>query len=153
MGAPLWSCCLPCRGGFARDFSAQGAGRRSRSGHKRGDTRDVSGRIALPIIDAAYRLALEINQAAVESACHQRPGLGRLMEEAGLGVLASLAKARCLKATDPAKAALLVQASQAPDAPRLPVRMSRDLEHLPFKPYEELARTMREVGGIMVGGW
>ena len=112
----------------------------------------MSNRKSLPIIDAAYNLALEINQAVIKFPRHQRPGLGRRMEEASFELLASLVKARYLKAADPDKAALLVRASQALDTLRLLVRMSKDLEHLPTKRYEELARMMREVGR-MLGGW
>ena len=59
--------------------------------------KNVSGRKSLPIIDAAYGLALEINQAVVKFPRHQRPGLGRRMEEAAFELLASLVKARYLR--------------------------------------------------------
>ena len=114
--------------------------------------KNVPGRKSLPIIDAAYNLALEINQAVIKFPRHQRPGLGRRMEEAAFDLVAALVKARYLKAADPAKAALLVRASQALDTLRLLVRMSKDLRYLPPKRYEELARMMREVGR-MLGGW
>ena len=107
---------------------------------------------SLPIIEAAYRLALDTNQAVVKLPRHQRPGLGRRMEAAAFDLLAALVKARYLRATDPTKAAFLVQASQALDTLRLLVRMAKDLQHLPIQRYEELARTMREVGR-MLGGW
>jgi len=107
---------------------------------------------SLPIIEAAYSLALDTNRAVVKFPRHQRPGLGRRLEEAAFELLAALVKARYLQATDPAKAALLVQASQALDTLRILVRMAKDLEHLPLKRYEELSRTMRDVGR-MLGGW
>ena len=114
--------------------------------------KNVPGRKSLPIIDAAYNLALEINQAVIKFPRHQRPGLGRRMEEAAFDLVAALVKARYLKAADPAKAALLIRASQALDTLRLLVRMSKHLRYLPPKRYEDLARTMREVGR-MLGGW
>ncbi len=52
----------------------------------------------LPIIDAAYRLAIEINQAVVKYPRHQRPGLGRRMEEAALDLLELLVEAQYLSA-------------------------------------------------------
>jgi len=114
--------------------------------------KNVPGRKSLPIIDAAYNLALEINRAVIKFPRHQRPGLGRRMEEAAFELLASLVKARYLKASNPDKAAHLVQASQALDTLRLLIRMAKDLTYLPTRRYEELSRTMREVGR-MLGGW
>ena len=71
----------------------------------------MPGRKSLPIIDAAYRLALEINQAVIKFPRHQRPGLGRRMEQAAFDLLAALVKARYLKTGE--KAAALDQASQS----------------------------------------
>ena len=110
----------------------------------------TDGNKSLPIIDLAYRLTLELNQAVVKLPRHQRPGLGRRMEEAAFDLLAALVKARYLKAD--AKAAALSQGSQSLDTLRLQVRMAHDLEHLPTPRYEELSRMMGEVGR-MLGGW
>ena len=48
----------------------------------------------LPIIEAAYTLALEINKIVVKFPRHQRGGLGRRVEEAGFNLLERLARAR-----------------------------------------------------------
>ena len=63
----------------------------------------TDGNKSLPILDMAYRLTLEINQeiklfmrerqAVVELSRHQRPGLGRRLEEAAFDLLAALVKA------------------------------------------------------------
>jgi hypothetical protein len=105
---------------------------------------------SLPIIDLAYRLTLEVNQAVVKLPRRQRPGLGRRMEEAAFDLLAALVDARYVK-TD-AKAAALSRGSRALDTPRLLLGMAHYLEHLPIKRYEELSRMMGEVGR-MLGGW
>lgn len=47
---------------------------------------------------------------------------------------------------------MLRQGSQSLDRLRLLVRMSKDLLYLSVKRYEEIARTMLEVGR-MLGGW
>ena len=112
----------------------------------------MHGSKSLPVIDLAYRLTLEINRAVIKFPRHQRPGLGRRMEAAAFDLLTALLKARYLSSADPAKAGFLVDASQSLDTLRLLIRMSKDLAYLPLNCYEELARTLREVGR-MVGGW
>ncbi len=81
---------------------------------------------------------------------HQRPGLGRRMEEASFDLLSSLVKARYLHAQE--KAVALAQASSSLEALRLLVRMSADLAYLPTNRYEELSRSLRDIGR-MLGGW
>jgi hypothetical protein len=110
----------------------------------------TDGNKSLPIIDLAYRLMLEINQAVVKLPRHQRPGMGRWLEEAAFDLLAARVKERYLRAE--AKAAALSQGSQALDTLRLLVRMAHDLAHLSTSRYEELSRMMGEAGR-MLGGW
>ena len=100
------------------------------------------GNKSLPIIDLAYRLTLENNHAVFKLPRHQRPGMGRRLEEAAFDLLAALVKARYLRAE--ANAAVLSQGSQALDTLRLLVRMAHDLTHLPTSRYEELYRMMGE---------
>lgn len=52
---------------------------------------------SLPIIDAVYRLGLELNKAVIKFPRNQRPGLGRKIEDAGFNLLAGLSQARYLK--------------------------------------------------------
>ena len=110
----------------------------------------MTDRKSQPIIDAAYRLAIEINQAVVKYPRHQRSGLGRRMEEAALDLLELLVEAQYLNVER--KREVLASALRILDRLRLLMRMSAELAYLPMTRYEEMAKTMREVGR-MLGGW
>lgn len=105
---------------------------------------------SLPIIDAVYRMSLELNKMVVKFPRNQRPGLGRRIEEAGFNLLANLSQARYLNPSH--KVTVLIQASTFLDNLRLLIRMSFDLGYLPVKRYEELSRILQDVGR-MLGGW
>jgi hypothetical protein len=105
---------------------------------------------SLPIIETAYRLVLELNKTVVKFPRHQRGGLGRRIEEAGVNFLETLTAARYRDLSS--KPELLTRASNYLDNLKLCVRMSFDLGYLPNRSYEELARTITETGR-MLGGW
>ena len=86
---------------------------------------------SLPIIDIAYKLALECNKAVIKFPRHQRPGLGRRIEKAALQFLDNLTQARYLNL--PNKRVALLEASHYLDTLRLSIRMSSDLHYLPVR--------------------
>ena len=105
---------------------------------------------SLPIIEVAYRLALQLNKVVVKFPRHQRPGFGRRIEETAFNFLEALTAARYRGLGN--KANLLTHASNYLDNLRLSVRMSFDLGYLPNKSYEELSKVIAEAGR-MLGGW
>jgi four helix bundle protein len=110
--------------------------------------RTLRARSAAPVFDECYRLILEIYGDVRQFPKSERYLLGQRIEQASVGVLASLVEAN----HETCKAAALRAASIEVEKLRVFVRLAKDLGFLSFGRYEALERRV-DIIGRMLGGW
>lgn len=103
-----------------------------------------------PLFTKTYDLLVYLLAAVEKFPRSHRPGLGRRVQEIGLGFLDLLLAAR--KSLPKARAALLREADVELDRLRYTVRLCHDLELLGPKQYRRASGLLAEVGRLL-GTW
>jgi hypothetical protein len=106
--------------------------------------------IELPVIRAAYELALELARRVEKFPRHQRTTLGGELARQARDILNALVRARY--STPAARPALLAEANAELEVLRFGLRLACDLKALPFAGHGHLIRLADAVGS-QVGGW